>query len=147
MTHNVQTMTHPAVVCRRVTKDFGAGENQVRVLRGVDLDVPFGEMTLLVGPSGCGKTTLLSGVAGLLNASSGAVMVLGEDASRMSGAEAVQFRRRNIGFVFQQYNLLPSLTAAENAAVPLFAAGGPKKRAVAAASELLSQLGLGERLH
>jgi putative ABC transport system ATP-binding protein len=74
-------------------------------------------------------------------------MVLGEDASRMSGSEAVQFRRRNIGFVFQQYNLLPSLTAAENAAVPLFAAGVPKKKAVAVASELLSQLGLGERLH
>jgi putative ABC transport system ATP-binding protein len=119
----------------------------VHVRRGVDLDVPFGEMTLLVGPSGCGKTTLLSVVAGLLDATSGAVMVLGEDASRMSGSEAVQFRRRNIGFVFQQYNLLPSLTAAENAAVPLFAAGVPKKKAVAAASELLSQLGLGERLH
>jgi putative ABC transport system ATP-binding protein len=147
MTHNVQTMTHPAVVCRQVTKDFGAGENQVRVLRGVDLDVPFGEMTLLVGPSGCGKTTLLSVVAGLLNASSGAVTVLGENASRMSGGEAVQFRRRNIGFVFQQYNLLPALTAAENAAVPLFAAGVPKKKAVAAASDLLRQLGLGERLH
>jgi len=147
MTHNVQTMTHPAVVCRQVTKDFGAGENQVRVLRGVDLDVPFGEMTLLVGPSGCGKTTLLSVVAGLLNPSSGEVSVLGEDASRKSGGEAVQFRRRNIGFVFQQYNLLPALTAAENAAVPLFAAGVPKKRAVATASDLLSQLGLGERLH
>jgi putative ABC transport system ATP-binding protein len=147
MTHNVQSMTHPAVVCRRVTKDFGAGENQVRVLRGIDLDVGFGEMTLLVGPSGCGKTTLLSVVAGLLNASSGDVMVLGEDSRRMSGSEAVQFRRRNIGFVFQQYNLLPSLTAAENAAVPLFAAGVSKKKAVAAASDLLSQLGLGERLH
>jgi putative ABC transport system ATP-binding protein len=147
MTHNLQTLTHPAVVCRRVTKDFGAGESQVRVLRGIDLDVPFGEMTLLVGPSGCGKTTLLSVVAGLLNASSGDVLVLGEDASRMSGSEAVQFRRRNIGFVFQQYNLLPALTAAENAAVPLFAAGVPKKKAVAAASDLLSQLGLGDRLH
>jgi putative ABC transport system ATP-binding protein len=140
-------MTHPAVVCRRVTKDFGAGDNQVHVLRGVDLDVPFGEMSLLVGPSGCGKTTLLSVVAGLLNATSGEVMVLGEDAAQMSGSRAIEFRRRNIGFVFQQYNLLPALTAAENAAVPLFAAGVPKKKAISAASELLSQLGLGERLH
>ena len=147
MTHNVQTMTHPAVVCRQVTKDFGDGENRVRVLRGVDLDVPFGGVTLLVGPSGCGKTTLLSVVAGLLNANRGEVTVLGEDASRMSGGEAVQFRRQNIGFVFQQYNLLPALTAAENAAVPLFAAGVPKKKAVAAASDLLRQLGLGDRLH
>ena len=146
MIHNVQTITQPAVVCRAVTKDFGEGENRVRVLRGVDLDVGFGEMTLLVGPSGCGKTTLLSVVAGLLNASGGEVSVLGRDAARMSGGEAVEFRRRNIGFVFQQYNLLPALTAAENAAVPLFAAGVPKKKAVATASELLSQLGLGERL-
>jgi putative ABC transport system ATP-binding protein len=119
----------------------------VRVLRGVDLDVPFGEMTLLVGPSGCGKTTLLSVVAGLLNASAGEVTVLGEDASGMPGGAAVEFRRRNIGFVFQQYNLLPALTAAENAAVPLLAAGVPKKIAVEKASDLLAQLGLGERLH
>src|SRR6516225_390006 len=147
MTQNVRTMTQAAVVCRSVTKEFGAGENQVRVLRGVDLDVPFGGMTFLVGPSGCGKTTLLSVVAGLLNASGGEVTVLATDASRMPGGEAIAFRRRNIGFVFQQYNLLPALTAAENAAVPLLAAGIPKKKAVSAASELLSELGLAERLH
>jgi len=117
------------------------------VLRGVDLAVPFGEMTLLVGPSGCGKTTLLSVVAGLLNANSGEVTVLGRDVNGMPGSAAIQFRRRNIGFVFQQYNLLPALTAAENAAVPLLAAGVPKKKAVAAASDLLSLLGLAERLH
>ena len=142
----METPTDSAVVCRGVTKDFGAGENQVRVLRGVDLDVRFGEMTLLMGPSGCGKTTLLSVVAGLLDASSGEVAVLGEDTSAMAGGEAVRFRRSNIGFVFQQYNLLPALTAAENAAVPLLAAGVPRKKAVAAASDLLAQLGLGERL-
>jgi putative ABC transport system ATP-binding protein len=140
-------MTQAAVVCRSVTKEFGAGENQVRVLRGVDLDVPFGGTTFLVGPSGCGKTTLLSVVAGLLNASGGEVTVLGADSSRMPGGEAIAFRRQNIGFVFQQYNLLPALTAAENAAVPLLAAGVPKKKAVSAASELLSELGLAERLH
>src|SRR3954463_14589344 len=119
-------MLDTAVVCRDVTKNFGAGESQVRVLRGIDLEVPFGGMTLLVGPSGCGKTTLLSVVAGLLNPTGGAGNVLGEDAGRMSGGEAIQFRRRNIGFVFQQYNLLPALTAAENAAVPLLAAGVAK---------------------
>jgi len=140
-------MLDTAVVCRDVTKNFGAGESQVRVLRGIDLEVPFGGMTLLVGPSGCGKTTLLSVVAGLLNPTGGSVNVLGEEAGRMSGGEAIQFRRRNIGFVFQQYNLLPALTTAENAAVPLLAAGVAKKKAVAAASDLLSQLGLGERLH
>lgn len=145
--HNpVQSITHAAVVCRGVTKEFGAGENRVPVLRGLDLDIRFGEMTLLVGASGCGKTTLLSVIAGLLNADGGAVTVLGEDASRMPAGQAVRFRRRNIGFVFQHYNLLPTLTAAENAAVPLFAAGIAKKKAVAAASDMLASLGLGERL-
>lgn len=136
-----------AVVCRNVTKEFGAGENRVRVLRGLDLEVRFGEMTLLVGPSGCGKTTLLCVIAGLLNADGGSVTVLGEDGSRMSTGEAVRFRRRNIGFVFQNYNLLPALTAAENAAVPLLAAGVSRKKAVAAASDVLDSLGLGGRLH
>ncbi len=147
MTDHVQTMTGPAVACRRVTKAFGAGENQARALRGVDLDVPYGGMLMLAGPSGCGKTTLLSVMAGLLNADGGSVTVLGENTSRMPAGEAVRFRRRNLGFVFQQYNLLPALTAAENAAVPLLAAGVARRKAVAAAAGLLEYLGLGERLH
>ncbi len=146
MADQVQTLTGMAIVCRRVTKSFGAGEDQARVLRGVDLDVPYGGMLMLAGPSGCGKTTLLSVMAGLLNADSGSVIVLGESTSRMPAGEAVRFRRRNIGFVFQQYNLLPALTAAENAAVPLLAAGVARKKAVAAAAELLGYLGLRERL-
>jgi len=135
----------PAVVCEGVTKSFGEGNNQVQVLRGVDLEVPFGEMSLLVGPSGCGKTTLLSVVAGLLDASGGALEVLGQDMSRLSGGARVMFRRKNLGFVFQQYNLLPALTAAENAAVPLLAAGVKRKEAVGKARELLEHLGMGER--
>jgi putative ABC transport system ATP-binding protein len=133
------------VACARVTKHFGEGENRVEVLRGVDLSIPFGEMTLLVGPSGCGKTTMLSVIAGLLYRSGGELSVLGRDLSELSGAEAVQFRRRNLGFVFQQFNLLPSLTAAENAAVPLLAAGVKKKEAVDRSRALLDQLGLGTR--
>jgi putative ABC transport system ATP-binding protein len=134
-----------AVASSRVTKHFGEGDNRVEVLRGVDLTVPFGEMTMLVGPSGCGKTTMLSVIAGLLNRSGGELNVLGRDLSELSGAEAVQFRRKNLGFVFQQYNLLPSLTAAENAAVPLLAAGVKKKQAVDRAADLLDDLGLGSR--
>src|SRR5207244_6476412 len=99
------------------------------VLRGIDLEIPFGEMTMLVGPSGCGKTTLLSVIAGLLDRSGGHMQVLGLDWSEMSGSRAALFRRSNLGFVFQQFNLLPALTAAENAAVPLLAAGVPRKRA------------------
>lgn len=134
-----------AVVCRQIHKNFGAGEEEVKVLRGVDLEVPLGEMTFLVGPSGCGKTTLLSVIAGLLNASSGDLQVLGTPAAQLKGSRAVEFRRENLGFVFQQFNLLPALTAAQNAAVPLLAAGWKRKAAEEKARGLLEQLGLGHR--
>ena len=137
--------TEWAVECRGVTKDFGQGEARVQALRGVDLEVPDGEMTLLVGPSGCGKTTLISIVAGLLDPTAGEVSVLGADYGRMSGRAKVAFRAANIGFVFQQYNLLPALTAAENAAVPLLIAGVQRREAVRRAAALLDELGLAGR--
>src|SRR5215468_11122154 len=137
-------MREPAVVCRELTKEFGSGESRVLALRGVDLEAHPGELTLLVGPSGCGKTTLISIIAGLLDPTAGDISVLGEDLTRMNGSK-VEFRRRNIGFVFQQYNLLPALTAAENAAVPLLIAGRPRHDAVAKAYELLAELGMGDR--
>src|SRR5262252_3150066 len=145
-----QRATEPngsAVVCRDVTKDFGDGDRRIRVLRGVDFEAAYGEMTLLVGPSGCGKTTLLCVLAGLLNKTSGQVEVLGTDMDSLSGSESVLFRRRNLGFVFQQYNLLPALTAAENAAVPLLAAGEKRSVAVEKAAEVLNRLGMGNRVH
>jgi putative ABC transport system ATP-binding protein len=111
----------------------------------VDFEARYGEMTLLVGPSGCGKTTLLSVVAGLLNKTGGHIDVLGTDVETLRGSESVLFRRRNLGFVFQQYNLLPALSAAENAAVPLLAAGMKRKTAVEKAMALLDQLGMGAR--
>jgi len=135
---------HSAVICRRVTKEFGTADARVLALRGVDMDVRPGELTLLVGPSGCGKTTLISIVAGLLDPTAGDVSVLGEDLTRMNGRK-VEFRRRNIGFVFQQYNLLPALTAAENAAVPLIIAGQPRGAAIAKATEMLAVLGMEDR--
>jgi putative ABC transport system ATP-binding protein len=126
-----------AVECEQIEKSFGSSENLVKVLRGVNLEVPFGEMTFLVGPSGCGKTTLLSIIAGLLRPSSGGLRVLGEPLAQLPGTKSVEFRRQNLGFVFQQFNLLPALTAAENAAVPLFAAGVKRKAAVDRAVALL----------
>ncbi|NBW96143.1 MAG: ABC transporter ATP-binding protein [Planctomycetia bacterium] len=135
-----------AVHCRGVTKDFGTGDSLTRALRGVDLDVPYGELLMLVGPSGCGKTTLVSIVAGTLEPTAGVVTVLGHDLAAMSNGRKVRFRRDNVGFVFQSYNLLPALTAAENAAVPLLIAGWRRAAAVEAASEVLDQLGLGDRL-
>src|SRR5713101_4860372 len=147
MTNSILEMSSDAVSCRRVKKEFGQGENRSLVLRGVDFDVRFGEMTLLVGPSGCGKTTLLSVIAVLLDATQGEISVLGQNMDNLSGTDSVLFRRKNLGFVFQQYNLLPALTAAENAAVPLLAAGVPRKRAVEQASALLAELGIAQRLH
>jgi putative ABC transport system ATP-binding protein len=137
----------PAVMCRDLTKDFGDGSDRVKVLRGVDFEAPYGEMTLLVGPSGCGKTTLLCLVAGLLNKTGGHIEVLGTDVETLSGSDSVLFRRRNLGFVFQQYNLLPALTAAENAAVPLMAAGEKRSTAVEKAVAMLEQLGMRDRAH
>jgi putative ABC transport system ATP-binding protein len=134
-----------AVHCRGLTKEFGTGPTRVRALRGVDLQVGLGELTLLVGPSGCGKTTILSIIAGLLEPTSGTVRVLGKDLGTLSDRQKVAFRGANIGFVFQQYNLLPALTAVENVAVPLLIARLPRRAALARAEAALERVGLGER--
>jgi len=135
-----------AVVCRGITKEFGDGDSKVLALRGVDMDVYAGQMTLLVGESGCGKTTLISIIAGLLDATAGDISVLGQDLRKLRGGRLVQFRGSHIGFVFQQYNLLPALTAAENAAVPLLIAGVRRRDAVARAAAVLEAVGLGNRV-
>ena len=135
-----------AVQVRSVTRDFGSGDAMTRALRGVDLDIPHGELLMLVGPSGCGKTTLVSIIAGTLQPTGGEVHVLGHDLVAMPPAARVRFRRSNVGFIFQSYNLLPALTAVENAAVPLIIAGWSRARALPAAAALLDRLGLGSRL-
>jgi putative ABC transport system ATP-binding protein len=134
-----------AVSCKALTKEFGANGTKTVALRGVDLEVDEGQLTLLVGPSGCGKTTLISIIAGLLNPSRGSVSVLGTELSKLSDRRLVDFRARNIGFVFQQYNLLPALTAAENAAVPLIITGRPRAEAFGKARAMLATVGLGHR--
>lgn len=142
---NNQT-TIPAVSCRDIRKNFGTGEAAVEVLRGLDFQAVQGELTFLVGPSGCGKTTLISVIAGLLTRSGGVVELFGQDLEELTPQEQILFRRKNLGFVYQQFNLLPALTAAENAAVPLLAAGLPRRQAVDRAKELLVKLGLEHRL-
>jgi putative ABC transport system ATP-binding protein len=134
-----------AVSCLGLTKEFGANGTKTLALRGVDLEVYDGQLTLLVGPSGCGKTTLISIVAGLLNPTVGSISVLGTDLATLSGRQLVEFRAKNIGFVFQQYNLLPALTAAENAAVPLIITGWSRHKAIAKAREMLATVGLEHR--
>ena len=135
------------VSCRGVRKHFGQGEARVEALRGVDFETRIGELSFLVGPSGCGKTTLISIIAGLLDRTGGDLTVLGMDLNHVSASKRVLFRRQNLGFIFQQFNLLPALTAAENVAVPLIAAGMRRRPAVDRAKGLLSQLGLDNRLN
>jgi putative ABC transport system ATP-binding protein len=137
----------PAVWCRRVTKDYSTGDDVVRALRGVDVEIPYGEMTLLVGPSGCGKTTLISVMAGLLDATEGDVALLGRERRDLVGRALVEFRATRIGFVFQQYNLLPSLTAVENAAIPLIICGWKRSLAIARAADVLESVGLKDKMH
>jgi putative ABC transport system ATP-binding protein len=135
-----------AVSCRGVTKEFGRGDTRVQALRGVDLEIPTNEMSLLVGESGCGKTTLISIIAGLLEPTTGDVEVFGEVLNKLRGGRLIRFRGQNIGFVFQQYNLLPALTAAENAAVPLIIAGMRRAAAVRKAAEMLGRVGMDKKV-
>lgn len=135
-----------AVVCRELVKEFNDGAQTLRVLNKVDTHFAAGQLSLLVGPSGCGKTTLISIIAGTLSATSGEVSVFGKPLSQMKRSELVLFRRSTVGFIFQQYNLLPTLTAAENASVSLAAAGISRRVALDRASEMLNRLGLGDHL-
>jgi putative ABC transport system ATP-binding protein len=113
----------------------------------LDLEVRLGELVMLVGPSGCGKTTLISLVAGILDHDEGDCRVLQQDLRTMGQAQKTRFRGSNVGFVFQAYNLLPTLTALENVAVPLLILGALRQDAHSKAKEILLQVGLEERLH
>jgi putative ABC transport system ATP-binding protein len=135
------------VTCHNLVKDYGTGDAQVRALRGVNVEIAPGELTLLVGPSGCGKTTLISILAATLEPTAGDVSVLGKELTRLSKREKGIFRAQNVGFVFQQFNLLPSLTAAENVAVPLVINGYSKSSAVAQAEEVLVSVGLADKVN
>ena len=141
-----ETEASVCVRCRKVTKTFGVGNTAVRALRGIDLEVRAGELMMLVGPSGCGKTTFISIVAGVLGRDGGECSVLGRDYSRMSADETTNFRAKNIGFVFQAWNLIPALTAAENAAVPLIINGMRPRAAIARGADMLRKVGFDERM-
>jgi len=134
-----------AVRCEGLIKHYDIGEQRVTALGGVNLDVLKGELTMLVGPSGCGKTTLISVMAGILDQDQGLCEVFGQDIRHMRSKDKLNFRARNIGFVFQSYNLLPTLTAAENVAVPLIINGEKRRQAQSKAEAVLGHVGLGER--
>jgi putative ABC transport system ATP-binding protein len=144
---NHETSNGLAVHCRGVIKTYGKGDAQVVALRGIDLDIAVGELMMLIGPSGCGKTTLISVIAAILDQDEGDCVVFGEDVKRMGGRGKTRYRGRNIGFVFQAYNLLPALTAAQNVAVPLMLNGMVRSRAIRQAKEVLDRVGLKDKLN
>jgi putative ABC transport system ATP-binding protein len=137
------TGSHPlAVHCDGITKAYGTGDTKVKALRGVDLDVHAGELLMLVGPSGCGKTTLISIIAGILDQDEGQCLLFGQNIVRFTPKERVVYRGLNIGFVFQSFNLIPTLTAAENVAIPLLINGMAMAEAVKRSNTLLAEVGL-----
>lgn len=134
-----------AVHCKGVTKSYGSGAAVVPALKGINIEIRAGELMMLVGPSGCGKTTLISIMAGILDQDEGDCLVFCRNFKEMSQVEKTRYRGETIGFVFQSFNLIPTLTAAENVSVPLLINGMERKLALEKARETLSTVGLGER--
>lgn len=134
-----------SVICRGLIKRYGTGESAVTALRGAALEVAEGELMMLVGPSGCGKTTLISIIAGILDPDGGECAVLGAVLGSLDPDAKTAFRRRSVGFVFQAFNLIPQLRAAENAMIPLLLNNTPRAKALARAREVIARVGLGDR--
>jgi putative ABC transport system ATP-binding protein len=135
-----------AVKCHNLKKTYGEGTAAVQALRQVDLEIRTGELLMLVGPSGCGKTTLISIIAGILDQSEGDCLVFDQDFKQMRVGDKTRYRGENIGFVFQAYNLIPALSAAENVAVPLLVHGARRGHAIGRGRESLQQIGFDERM-
>jgi putative ABC transport system ATP-binding protein len=136
-------VTSHAVSAIGLTRTYGDGDSAVHALRGVSLDLPAGQFTAVMGPSGSGKSTLMHLLAGLDTPSSGTVKVAGEDITRMKDRDLTRLRRRHIGFVFQSFNLLPTLSAEENVLLPLSISG--KRPPADDVDALMARVGLAQR--
>ena len=136
-----------AIFCEGIAKTYGEGEAAVKALRGIDFTANFGEIVALVGPSGCGKTTLISIFAAILSRSSGALQLAGVDPDAMTNQDRTLFRREKVGFIFQQFNLVPQISVVENVAIPLFLRGENRSEALDRAEKLLTEVGLHNRAH
>jgi putative ABC transport system ATP-binding protein len=140
-------MTAAAILCRQLTKVYPGPEGsvEVRALGGIDLQIEKGERVAITGPSGCGKSSLLNILGTLDRPSSGQVEVYGQPIDSLQGRDRALYRRSTIGFIFQQYHLIPTLTALENVALPLHYAGIPSQEQEHRAAEALKRVGLGHR--
>lgn len=136
----------PLLVARQIVKTFGTGAGEVQVLKGVDLDLRPGELTLLMGPSGSGKTTLLSILGCILSPNSGQLEIAGYDTAGMTAEQMADLRRHHIGFVFQSYNLFPTLTALENVLLALDVRDRLPADASQRAASALEAVGLSHRM-
>jgi len=138
-------MKNITIECKHITKHFGSGPTEVNTLRGIDMVAYEGEMIMLMGPSGSGKTTLISIIGGILQQDSGESLVLNHEINSMPEEEKTIFRGANIGFMFQSFNLVPTLTAIENAAIPLLLNKHTRMQAMDTASQLLLSMGLDQQ--
>jgi len=141
-----ETAIAPVIVCEQVVRSYPMGSAIVQAVRGIDLRIARGEFAAITGPSGCGKSTLLHLLGAVDIPTSGRVLVNGRDTASLSDREATDFRLRHIGFVFQRFYLMPTLSASENVELPLAEAGMDKRARKARARELLGFVGLGDRL-
>ena len=135
-----------AVKCLQIRKSFGEGDLRFEVLHGIDLEVSSGELLMLVGPSGSGKTTLISILAGILSHDDGECFIFDQNIDTLSDAERTKFRGKNIGYVFQSFNLIPMLSNAENVAIPLLLNHMQRHEAIKYAEERLAQFGLEDKI-
>lgn len=146
---NTQTMRRrdaPIIEVRKLRKEYPIGDETVVALKNIDLSVARGEICCIFGTSGSGKSTLLNQLAGMEKPTRGEVRIGGIPVTRLDENKLAAFRQRHIGFVFQAYNLLPSLTATENVAMPLMFRGMPKREREDAARAMLARVGLAHRL-
>ena len=132
---------------KNLNKTYGIGRTEVRAINDISFEAKEGDIILIMGPSGSGKTTLITIIGGLLKPTSGSVAVLGQNINLFSEKEITQFRLRSLGFIFQSFNLIASLSAQENTMLPLLARGVGKKEAKKAAKDILERLELGSRLN
>ncbi len=142
----MDTQETKAIVCSNIVKAYGLGDTRVVALRGVSLTINSGELTLLMGPSGSGKTTLISVIAGILTQDSGECLINGVNLNHLSDKEKTKFRRENIGFVFQNFNLIPTITIEENISIPLLLNGVKREEALEKASKILNDFEMGDKV-
>lgn len=139
-------MAEPMIQVKELRKTYRVGNEQVVALNGISLDIPVGQVCCIVGTSGSGKSTLLNQLAGLEKPTRGCVIIGGHNISEFDENRLARFRQKNVGFIFQSYNLMPAITAMENVSMPLIFRGIPKKKRELAAKKILYAVGLAGRL-